>query len=73
VPTLYIRNVPHDVVARLQEMAEAEGLSVNALAVRELTDSARRSQNARLLADLPTLALDIDEVIADIHADRPER
>jgi hypothetical protein len=54
-------------------MAEAEGLSVNALAVRELTDSARRSVNARLLADLPTLALDIDEVIADIHADRPER
>ena len=71
--TLYIRNVPDDVAKDLEALAEAEGLSVNALAVRELTSAARRAGNAKLLADLPTIPIDIDEVIDDIHASRPER
>ena len=71
--TLYIRNVPDDVAKDLEALAEAEGLSVNAFAVRELTSAARRAGNARLLADLPTIPIDVDEVIDDIHASRPER
>ncbi len=71
--TLYIRNVPDEVAKDLEALAAAEGLSVNALAVRELTSAARRAGNARLLADLPTIPIDIDEVIADIDASRPER
>jgi hypothetical protein len=71
--TLYIRNVPDEIAKDLESLAEAEGLSLNALAVRELTSAARRAGNARLLADLPTIPIDADEVIADIHASRPER
>jgi hypothetical protein len=71
--TLYIRNVPDHVAGDLEALAAAEGLSLNALALRELTSVARRAGNARLLAELPTIPIDIDEVIADIHASRPER
>jgi hypothetical protein len=71
--TLYIRNVPDDVASDVEALAAAEGLSVNAFVVRELTWAARRAGNARLLADLPEITIDIDEVIDDIHAGRPER
>lgn len=71
--TLYIRNVPDDVAKDLEALAAAEGLSMNAFVVRELTWAARRAGNAKLLADLPEITIDIDEVIDDIHAGRPER
>jgi hypothetical protein len=71
--TLYIRKVPDDVANDLEALAAAEGLSLNAFVVRELAWAARRAGNARLLADLPEIAIDIDEVIDDIHAGRPER
>lgn len=35
--TLYLRNVPDEVVRRLQRLAEIEKVSVSAVAVRELT------------------------------------
>jgi plasmid stability protein len=34
--TLYLRNVPDDVSAALEELAAKESMSVSALAVREL-------------------------------------
>ncbi len=71
--TLYIRNVPDDVAAGLESLAAAEGLSLNALAVKELTHAARRADNARILAELPVLDLDMDEVVADIRAGRTAR
>jgi hypothetical protein len=51
--TLYVRNVPDQVAARLEALAASQGVSVNALVVRELTEVAGRSFNADLLAGLP--------------------
>ncbi len=46
--TLYLRNVPDEVVERLERRAKEESTSVNALAVRELTEVSRRYNNAAL-------------------------
>jgi predicted HicB family RNase H-like nuclease len=47
--TSYLRNVPDDVIERLKEMARREGISLSALAVRELTIAAQRAHNPSLL------------------------
>lgn len=71
--TLYLRNVPDDVGARLERLAAREGLSVSAFATRELALVARRADNPALLADLPDLAVDANDVVADIEAGRTAR
>jgi plasmid stability protein len=71
--TLYLRNVPDDVSERLGTLAAREGLSVSAFAVRELTESARRADNASLLGELPDLGVPADEVVADLEAGRAAR
>ena len=53
--TIYLRNVPDEVSARLEALAARQGLSVSVFAVRELTESARRADNRSLLGDLPDL------------------
>ena len=50
--TLYLRNVPDDVADRLERMAKVEGLSVNAVAIRELAEASRRIDNVALLESL---------------------
>ena len=62
--TLYLRNVPEDVSERLERLAAREGLSVSALAIRELAVASRRVDNADLLADLPDLGVAADKVVA---------
>jgi len=71
--TIYLRNVPDEVAARLERMAEASGMSVNALAVRELAAASRRVDNAALLADLPDLPVNVDTLLADRDAGRTGR
>jgi hypothetical protein len=71
--TLYLRNVPDDVSERLAKLASREGLTVSAFAVRELTESARRADNAALLGDLPDLDVPADELIADLESGRAGR
>jgi hypothetical protein len=73
VRTLYIRNVPEDVAARLEELASRDGMSVNALVVRELSSAARRADNAALLAGLPDLGITPASVAADVSAGRRGR
>jgi plasmid stability protein len=73
VRTLYIRNVPELVATRLEALAASEGVSVNALVVRELTEATGRSFNADVLACLPDLELDIDTIVADIRSARDAR
>jgi hypothetical protein len=51
--TLYLRNVPAEVVARLEILAERRGMSLSTLALGEFTEASRRADNPRLLADLP--------------------
>ena len=64
--TLYLRNVPDDVAARLEALAVREGLSLSALAVRELAEAARRADNPSLLAELPDTGVSADDVVADL-------
>jgi len=57
VRTLFLRNVPDAVAVRLEALAQREGISVNAFAVRELADVAQRADNPDLLKRLPNLSI----------------
>jgi plasmid stability protein len=71
--TLYLRNVPDDVVARLERLAARDNTSVSAVAIRELAEVSRRADNPALLGDLPDLNIDTAELIRDIDAERASR
>jgi hypothetical protein len=71
--TLYLRNVPDDVVERLERLAKADATSLSAVAVRELADASRRADNPALLRSLPDLGIDVAELVATLEADRAER
>ncbi|MDQ6773791.1 MAG: antitoxin [Candidatus Dormibacteraeota bacterium] len=71
--TLYLRNVPDEVVDRLERLAAVDGMSVNAVAVRELAESSRRADNRSLLGSLPDLNVDLSELVADLEAERAGR
>ncbi|MDP5185130.1 ribbon-helix-helix protein, CopG family [Blastococcus sp. BMG 814] len=71
--TLYLRNVPDEVAEALERLAAREGMSVSAVALRELTEVSRRADNPRLLATLPDLGVPTPDVLADIDDDRAAR
>ena len=54
-------------------MAARRGVSLNALAVRELTEVAGRSDNYALLAGLPSLGIPVEEIVAELARGRNER
>lgn len=70
--TLYLRNVPDDVVRRLERLAARDGTSVGAVAVRELADVSRRADNPVLMGALPDLAIDVSQIVVDLDTDRSE-
>ena len=71
--TLYLRNVPDEVVERLERLAKRDSMSVNAVAVRELAESTRRLNNAALLEGLPDLGISIEEILEDLDRGRADR
>jgi hypothetical protein len=71
--TLYLRNVPDDVVRRLERLAARDGTSVGAVAVRELADVSRRADNPALLGELADLSVDVATILGDIDRDRAAR
>jgi hypothetical protein len=71
--TIYLRNVPDEVVERLERLAARERMSVAALAVRELEEVSRRVDNPALLGARPDLDIDPVTVVADLDAGRAER
>lgn len=71
--TLYLRNVPDNVVEGLGRLASQSGMSVSALAVRELAEVAKRADNPALLGALPDLAVPAADLVADVDAGRDER
>ena len=71
--TLYLRNVPDDVVERLEKLAERHGMSVSALALRELSEASRRADNPRLLAELPDHGVSTSTLVEGLDADRADR
>jgi hypothetical protein len=73
MPTLYLRNVPAEVIERLSRLAEREHASVSAVAVRELADASRRADNPALLAALPDTGIAVDDVVDALDAGRADR
>lgn len=71
--TLYLRNVPDDVVERLERLAAADATSVGAVAVRELAEVSRRADNPLLLGELPDLDVDIATILEDLDTERADR
>jgi hypothetical protein len=71
--TLYLRNVPDEVVRRLERLAERDATSVGAVAVRELSEVSRRADNPVLLGALPDVDIDPSAIIAAIGDERASR
>jgi len=71
--TIYLRNVPDEVVERLERLAARDRMSVAAVAVRELEEASRRVDNPTLLGDLPDLGIDPLSIVADVDAGRTSR
>lgn len=71
--TLYLRNVPDEVVRRLERLAERDATSVGAVAVRELTEVSRRADNPLLLDALPDLEIDPATIVVAIEHERTRR
>lgn len=73
VRTLYLRNVPDDVVRRLERLAERDATSVGAVAVRELSEVSRRADNPALLGALPDLDIDVSAIVDDLDRERGDQ
>jgi plasmid stability protein len=73
MPTLYLRNVPDEVIERLERLAAREHASVSAVAVRELADASRRADNPTVLASLPDTGISLDEVVDALDRGRAGR
>ena len=71
--TLYLRNVPDDVVERLERLAERDRTSVSAVAVRELAEASRRVDNPALMGELPNVDIDVAELVGGSDAERADR
>lgn len=71
--TLYLRNVPDEVVERLERLAARDATSVGAVAVRELAEVSRRADNPALLGALPDLGVATATVLEDLDAERADR
>ena len=71
--TLYLRNVPDDVVARLERLAARDATSVGAVAVRELAEVSRRADNPALLGSLPDFDVNPAAILHDLDAGRADR
>ncbi|PZS15970.1 MAG: antitoxin [Acidimicrobiales bacterium] len=71
--TLYLRNVPEEVIERLQRLAGRDGTSLSAVAIRELTEVSRRADNPSLLGSLPDLGVDSAEIVDQLEAERANR
>ena len=71
--TLYLRNVPEEVVRRLGVLAVREAMSLSAFAVRELAVVSRRADNAALVGHLPDLDVAASDIVTDLHRGRTER
>ncbi|MGL5829275.1 MAG: antitoxin [Angustibacter sp.] len=65
-----MRNVPDEVIDRLRRLAANDGLSLNAVAVRELAHVSQRANNAALLSTLPDQEPSTADILTDLDAAR---
>lgn len=71
--TLYLRNVPDDVAAKLESLAADAGMSLSSFTVRELVDISRRADNAELLGTLPDVGVDNAAILSAVDESRAAR
>lgn len=71
--TLYLRNVPDEVVRRLERLAERDATSVGAVAVRELSEVTRRADHPMLLGSLPDYGIEQAAIVEAIEGERSAR
>lgn len=71
--TVYIRNVPSDVVERLEMLAGRAGMSVSAYCARVLGDVSRAAANPGILDALPHHGVTADDVVDAVGSGRAER
>ncbi|HEV2088448.1 MAG TPA: hypothetical protein VGR21_09060 [Cryptosporangiaceae bacterium] len=73
--TIQIKNVPDEVHEVLVQRAHAAGKSLQQYTLQLLTEDARRQRMADLFARMAPhrVPLDMDQVVADIRADRESR
>ena len=71
--TLYIRHVPDAVAERLEKMAQKAGLPLSSFALQELTETARRADNAELLSRLPSQPIERSAILEALQDSRDER
>lgn len=71
--TLYLRNVPDEVVERRERLATRDATSVGAVAVRELSEVSRRADNPALLGSLPNLGIGASTILNVVEAGRADR
>ena len=71
--TLYIRHVPDDVAERLEKLASRAGLPLSTFALQELSETARRADNAELLQALPSAAIEPAAILEALRQSRSER
>ena len=70
--TLYIRHVPDAVAERLEALASRAGVPLSTFALQELTEAARRADNADLLAALPSHDMDRSSILEALRASRDD-
>ena len=68
--TLYLRNVPDQVVADLEALAAEQSMSVSALAVRELAEAVQFRKNAALLEILPATPVAMQDLVDAVREAR---
>ena len=68
-----MRNVPDEVVERLEQLAAREGSSVNAVVLKELASAARRTRNAEIFDALPSLVVPTADTLRAIDEGRAGR
>ena len=71
--TLYLRNVPDEVAERIKALADREGMSVSAFALRELALISRRADNAVILAGLPDSGVSRAAILSALKEGRARR
>jgi hypothetical protein len=54
-------------------MAKWEGISVNAVAIRELAEASRRIDDAALLESLPDYNVPVSEILSELDRARTEQ
>lgn len=72
--TLYLRNVPDEVVERLESLSREAGMSVSAYAVKGLSMLSAQEHNRRVFARLqPIEGPSMDDVVQELHRSRESR